>query len=95
MKNRMITGLLLSLIAGMFFCGTTSYAKTGSDEIAMGVYVDEVNVSGMTKGEALAAVNEYVSGKSEEKITLTINEKELELTKGDLGIAWNNPEIID
>ena len=95
MKNRMITGLLLSLMAAMFLCGTTSYARTGSDEIAMGVYVDEVNVSGMTKEEAVTAVHEYVSGKSEEKITLTINEKELELTKADLGIAWDNPEIID
>ncbi len=95
MQKRMFVGLFLSLMAGVLLCGNTSYARTGSDEIAMGVYVGEVNVSGMTKEEAITAVNEYVAGKAEEKITLTINEKELEITNGDLGISWNNPEIVD
>ena len=61
MKYKIFTGLLLSLLGGMLICGTTSYAKTTSDEIAMGVYVEEVNVSGMTKDEAKAAVNEYIA----------------------------------
>ena len=54
MKKRILTGLLLSMMAGILFTGTTSYAKTASDEIAMGVYVEEVNVSGMKKEEAKA-----------------------------------------
>ncbi len=95
MKNKMFTGLLLSLMAGILFCGTTSYARTNSDEIVMGVYVEEVNVSGMTKEEAIAAVDEYVLGKAEEKITLTVEDKELNVSRADLGVTWNNAEIID
>lgn len=95
MKNKMFAGLLLSLIAGMLFTGTTSYAKTTSDEIAMGVYVEEVNVSGMTKEEATAAVNEYVSGKTEEKITLTVGDEELNVSRADLGVTWSNEDVID
>ena len=91
----MFVGLLLSLIVGMLISGTTSYAKTTSDEIAMGVYVGEVNVSGMTKEEAKAAVNEYLSGKTEEKITLTVGEKELNVSREDLGVTWNNEDVID
>ncbi len=95
MKNKIFTGLLLSLLGGMLICGTTSYAKTTSDEIAMGVYVEEVNVSGMTKDEAKAAVNEYIAGKTEEKITLTIGEEELNVSRADLGVTWSNEEVID
>ena len=74
LKNKRLTGLMFSLIAGMMICSTTSYAKTASDEIAMGVYVEELNVSGMTKTEAKQAIDEYVESKSEEQITLTVGE---------------------
>lgn len=95
MKNKIFAGLLLSLIAGILFSGTTSYAKTNSDEIAMGVYVEEVNVSGMTKEEAKEAVNEYIVGKAEEKIILSVGDEELNVSRGDLGVAWNNEDVID
>lgn len=95
MKNKIFAGLLLSLIAGILLSGTTSYAKTNSDEIAMGVYVEEVNVSGMTKEEAKAAVNEYIAGKAEEKIILSVGDEELNVSRGDLGVAWNNEDVID
>lgn len=95
MKNKVLTGLLLSFMAGMLFTGTTSYAKTADDEIAAGVFVDEVNVSGMTKEEAKKAVSDYVSGKAEEKITLTIEGEKLEVSRGDLGVVWKNEEVVD
>lgn len=95
MKNKIFRGLLISVMAGMLFSGTTSYAKTTSDEIAMGVYVEEVNVSGMTKEEAKAAVNEYVMGKTEEKITLSVGDQELNVSRADLGVTWSNQDVID
>ena len=95
MKKRILTGLLLSMIAGILFTGTTSYAKTSSDEIAMGVYVEEVNVSGMKKEEAKAAVEEYLTGKAEEKITLCVGDEELNVSRETLGVAWNNEDVID
>ena len=54
MKKRLFAGLVLILFAGLMFGGTTSYAKTTSDEIAQGVFVEDVDVSGMTKEEAKA-----------------------------------------
>ena len=95
MKNKVFKGLVLSIMMGMLFCGTTSYAKTASDEIAMGVYVEELNVSGMTKEEVTAAIDEYVEGKSEEKITLTIGDNELEVSRGSLGVTWANEDVVD
>lgn len=95
MKKKLFTGLMLIFGAGLMFCGTTSYAKTADDEIAMGVFVEDVDVSGMTKEEAKAAVDEYVAGKAEEKITLTVGEKELDVSRADLGVVWDNEEIIE
>ena len=95
MKNKVFKGLVLSIMMGMLFCGTTSYAKTASNEIAMGVYVEELNVSGMTKEEATAAIDTYVEGKTEEKITLMVGDHELKVSRGDLGVTWTNEDVVD
>lgn len=95
MKKSILTALLLSLTAGFLMCGTTSYAKTDDERIVQGVYVDGVNVSGMSKEEATEAVNEFFAGKTEEKLTLSIEGEPLEVTREDLGVTWDNPEIID
>ena len=95
MKNKIFAGLLLSLMAGMMFAGTTSYAKPTRDKIAIGVYADEVNLSGMTKEEAAEAIDAYILEKSEEKITITAGNEELEVSRGDLGVAWGNPDVVE
>ena len=95
MKNKRLLCLLLSLAAGILFAGTNSYAKTNSDEIAMGVYAEEVNLSGMTKEEAKEAIGAYISEKSEEKITLMVGEEELSVSRESLGVSWANEEVVD
>ncbi len=95
MKKKILSCLLLSLMAGILFAGTNSYAKTTSDEIAMGVYAEEVDLSGLTKEEAKEAINAYISGKAEEKITLTIGDEELNVSRESLGVSWNNEEVVD
>lgn len=95
MKKKLLAGLVLSLTAGILFAGTASYAKTESDEIAMGVYAGEVNLSGMTKEEAKEAVEAYFLEKADEKITLIVNKETMEVSRGDLGVAWSNPEVIN
>lgn len=95
MKKKILSCLLLSLMAGILFAGSNSYAKTTSDEIAMGVYAEEVNLSGLTKEEAKEAINAYISEKAEEKITLTIGDEELNVTRESIGISWNNEDVVD
>lgn len=95
MKKRLVSGLLLSLVAGILCAGTTADAKTTSQKIEMGVYAEEVDLSGMTKEEAKEAITTYVEGKAEEKITLTIGEEELEVSRESLGVKWTNEEILD
>lgn len=49
----------------------------------------------MTKEEAKKAVDAYMEDRAEEKITLNIEEEAPEITRGELGVTWNNPEIIE
>lgn len=95
MKKKILSCLLLSLMAGILFAGSNSYAKTTSDEIAMGVYAEDVNLSGLTKEEAKEAINAYISEKAEEKITLTIGDEKLDVTRESLGVSWNNEEVVE
>ena len=95
MKKKILSCLLLSLMVGILFAGTNSFAKTTSDEIAMGVYAEDVNLSGLTKEEAKDAINAYVSEKAEEKITLTIGDEKLDVTRESLGVSWNNEEVVE
>ena len=63
-----------------------------------GVKVGEVEIGGMTKDEAEAAVNSYITNILNEKITLSLegsDDKKIELTAGDLGLSWSNQAILE
>lgn len=95
MKSKHLTGLFFSIMAAMVFSGTAVEAKTTAKEIAMGVFVGDVDVSGMTKKEAEDAVKAYIAEKSEETITLAAGEKELKVSREELGVTWGNEEVIE
>lgn len=94
MKKKMFPALML-VIAAMFCIGFPAEAKETEKKIPDGVYAGEVDLSGMTKEEAEKAVSDHVAGKAEEKVTLKIGSDTLEVTRAELGVAWNNPEFID
>lgn len=95
MKKTKQSLLLLILMLGMMIPGFSADAKTKNDEIAKGVYIGAVDVSGMTKDEASEAVHAYISERSEEELTLSIADQELKISRADLGISWNNEEVVD
>lgn len=66
-----------------------------TDTIPERVYADQISVGGMTQDEAVQAVEEYVAGLQDRKVTLKAGNNELEVTAGELGISWSNPEIIE
>ena len=57
MRNKWLAGFMICLMAVMMFAGIPSYAKNAEDKIAVGIYLGDVSVSGMTKEEAIIAVN--------------------------------------
>lgn len=65
-----------------------------------GVSVGSVEIGGMTKEEAKAAINNYISEISAKKLILrlegvTDEEKQVTVTAADLGFTWANSEVVD
>ncbi len=59
------------------------------------VYFGEVSVGGMTQEEAKAAVEEYISGKLSQTITLQAGKNTVQVPASQFGISWGNPEIAE
>lgn len=86
-------GVLLALLVIVTVPVNAETKET--DTIPERVYVGEISVGGMTQEEAAQAVEEYVAGLEDKKVVLTAGENELEVTAGDIGISWGNPEIVE
>lgn len=66
------------------------------EKIETGIYVDEIDLSGMTRSEAERAIEDYVADFGGAQITLHAPEEgEIVTTAADLGLAWGNREILD
>lgn len=67
-----------------------------SDTIHTGIYLENVDISGMTEEEARAAGEQYVAGLADSLIHLkAVDNQEITITAGELGIAWANPEVVE
>lgn len=85
--------LLLALL-----CSISLQVQAAEEEtLKEGVLIQGMDLSGMNKEEAADAVEQYVE-ETLRPVTVTLltsNNMEVQVTAGDLGIAWSNPEILD
>lgn len=91
---------LIKVMLGVSICmwlscqGMTVLAK-GEDTILKGIYIADVDVSGMTAEEAKDAVTQMIEKRMETQITLyCANNNEVGVTPSRLGMEWSNPEVI-
>lgn len=84
------------LSLSFIFAGNAKYASAEENDntICQGVYIDEVNVSGMTKDEAQAAVDEFIDGLRNKGIAITVNDNIVYTTMGDLGYTYEENDDI-
>lgn len=60
-------------------------ASSEKDKICNGVFINSVDVGGMTGKEAKAAVDKYVNNLKEKKLTIQVGKKKITSKLGDLG----------
>lgn len=90
-----IAGIVPVLALYILFPGIRAQAES-EEIIHTGVYADTVELSGMTGREALAAVKAYVDELKPVEITLlAAGGKEVTVTAGELGISWDNQQLVD
>lgn len=65
------------------------------DVIESGIYIGDVDVSGLTASEAMQKVTEYMDTIGEKKLTLNaMNNNTVVISMNDLEISWVNTEIV-
>lgn len=66
------------------------------NKIESGIYVNEMNLSGMTVEEARREIEAYVESFGNAQITLhAVDEGTIVTTAGELGLKWGNEEILE
>ncbi len=65
------------------------------DTIEKGVFIGDIDVSGLTTLEAEAMVNEYVDTLKQTEITWNaLNNNTVTVTAGDMGLKWQNKNVV-
>ncbi|MCR5108648.1 MAG: VanW family protein [Lachnospiraceae bacterium] len=66
-----------------------------TDTITDHIYAGDIDLSGMTYPQAESAINRYISSLSSSEIILAgVDDKTRTVTASELGISWDNPEIL-
>ncbi len=73
--------------------GTTVSAKEAA--ILPGVKIDQLDVSGMNREEALTALQAYEKELGDEVLQLKVGDTTLEANISDFGMTWANEEVVD
>lgn len=94
-KKYLVTGVILCGLALGSCMGISARAEESQDAlIPERVFIGEIPVGGMTQEEASQAVEEYFDEIGNEKITFKAGSKEVSAKAGELGVFWQNPEVL-
>ena len=69
--------------------------KNAGGTIVYGVRIGDVDVGGLDRKEAEAAVEDYFAAYAEGSLRLDFGGDSAEIGFDELGIAWDNPEVVD
>ena len=74
---------------------SVSAKELDEDVIETGIYIGDVDVSGLTASEATQKVTEYMDSVGEKQLTLNaMNNNSVAISMSDLEISWVNTEIV-
>lgn len=92
-----IFGILLAIVILLVTVvyGTFSIMTEKSTTIAKGVYIKNIDVSGLTREQAKEKINNYISSVIPEEIKLTHNGFETSLSTSQLSIYFNTDEAVN
>lgn len=93
-KMKMLTALLGAGVLSMG-AGLAASAAGESETINKGVYIGDVDVSGMTAEEAKEAVEEKLDTLGSKTITLKAEDASVTATAQELGMEWKNTNVVE
>lgn len=95
-KKLAVLATVLLVTLGMFHNVAIVKADTLNNVMLDGIYMGDVDLSGMTADEAKLKVGEYVNSLKQRVVTFGApDDKYVAVTVGDLGLKWINESDID
>ncbi len=86
---------ILLLLCFMLVAFPMTAAAKENKLIHNGIYAGDIDLGGMTEGEAKEAIDSYVAELSGKVITLNYRDLgEVTVTAGELGLRWTNEDIV-
>jgi lipoprotein-anchoring transpeptidase ErfK/SrfK len=89
-----VTGLAIALLA-LGSAAATARVKSSSDQLLNGMRIDGVDVGGMTREQALAAVQRDVTPKLHNQVAVTVKGQHFTVTPAQLGRAALVTQTVD
>lgn len=84
------------LAAAALLC-VTAYAPCAAQEgerIGQGIFISDMDMSGLTYGEAEAKVKQRIEQIRRDKLTVQVGEDSVVTTASQLGLHWENQDIV-
>lgn len=95
-RKKIILSAIFLLSISLLWAVKPTYASAEeSSTICNGVFIDEVNVSGMTSDEAKVAVGKLVEELKGKGVAVTVGENSVSVTLDDLGYTTDLTDTID
>ena len=69
--------------------------ETDTTKVCNGIYVEDIDVSGMNADEVKEAIQSYVAEMKDKKVTVLVGDDKAETTLSDLGYSCDESKVVD
>ena len=95
--KKIIKFATITFLAAFVICASSLMVSAEETaQMKTGVYIEDIDVSGMTAEEVQSAVEDYLVKMQAMTVVLRAAQgNEVEVTAGDFGMEWSNTEIVE
>lgn len=95
--KKIIKFATITFLAAFVVCASSLMVSAEETaQMKTGVYIEDIDVSGMTAEEVQSAVEDYLAKMQATTVVLRAAQgNEVEVTAGDFGMEWSNTEIVE
>ncbi len=95
MKKR-ITGIVKTgLVLAVSAAWLAMPAAADNQHVVDGVFIEGTDVGGMTRDEVKTVIQGLVNEQAKTEVSVTIDDQSTSCSLGDLGLSWNNTQLLD
>ena len=99
MKKNKLCAIIIMIVVGLLMTvpnvATAAKNQKKTDKAASGIFIEDIDIQGMSAKEIKKSVNEYVKNYTDKVITLSMDGNTSKITVGELGFYWSNKDIVN